>query len=148
VMTFAERAAGEPQAIRAWFYPGELWGQEFVYPKTKAVELAKAVNLPVAYIPDEVAASIAAPPTGPAVQAGPVGTAADPAVLTLKDVPVLVIKPTGEVVQISAVFQAPPVQALDRTASLPKTASDLPLVALVGLLCLSVSVSLSKLCAR
>jgi hypothetical protein len=22
VMTFAERAAGEPQAIRAWFYPG------------------------------------------------------------------------------------------------------------------------------
>src|SRR6185295_16552508 len=36
VMTFAERAAGQPQALRAWFYPGELWGQEFVYPKTKA----------------------------------------------------------------------------------------------------------------
>ena len=33
VMTFAERAAGDPQAIRAWFYPGDNSGQEFVYPK-------------------------------------------------------------------------------------------------------------------
>ena len=30
VMTFAERAAGEPQAIRAWFYPGSTSGEEFV----------------------------------------------------------------------------------------------------------------------
>src|SRR3954468_5824701 len=33
VMTFKERAQGEPQAIRAWFYPGHEWGEEFVYPK-------------------------------------------------------------------------------------------------------------------
>src|SRR5688572_23974021 len=33
VITFSERAAGQPQAIRAWFYPGDNWGQEFVYPK-------------------------------------------------------------------------------------------------------------------
>jgi hypothetical protein len=33
VMTFAERAVGEPQAIRAWFYPGDNSGQEFFYPK-------------------------------------------------------------------------------------------------------------------
>jgi hypothetical protein len=61
VMTFSERAAGQPQAIRAWFYPGDNFGQEFVYPKTKAVELAKVTNLPVLYIPDEVAPSIVAP---------------------------------------------------------------------------------------
>src|SRR5688572_12889333 len=30
VMTFAERAVGDPEAIRAWFYPGDTWGQEFV----------------------------------------------------------------------------------------------------------------------
>src|SRR3954463_4516559 len=29
VMTFKERAEGEPLAIRAWFYPGHLWGDEF-----------------------------------------------------------------------------------------------------------------------
>src|SRR6478672_11688597 len=56
VMTFGERAAGDPQAIRAWFYPGDNWGQEFVYAKTKAVQLAKITNLPILYIPDEVAA--------------------------------------------------------------------------------------------
>jgi hypothetical protein len=37
VMTFKERAAGEPEAIRAWFYPGNNWGQEFVYPKKRAI---------------------------------------------------------------------------------------------------------------
>src|ERR1700756_4582334 len=29
VMTFAERAVGDPQAIRAWFYPGDNSGQDF-----------------------------------------------------------------------------------------------------------------------
>ena len=41
VMTFSERPAGEPEALRAWFYPGRNWGEEFVYPKAKAMELAK-----------------------------------------------------------------------------------------------------------
>lgn len=35
VITFKERAQGEPPAIRAWFYPGRQWGDEFVYPKVK-----------------------------------------------------------------------------------------------------------------
>ena len=35
--------------------------RSFVYPKTKAVELAKIANLPVLYIPDEVAPNIVAP---------------------------------------------------------------------------------------
>ena len=38
VMTFRERPAGEPEALRAWFYPGRNWGEEFVYPKAKAME--------------------------------------------------------------------------------------------------------------
>ena len=41
VITFRERPAGEPEALRAWFYPGRNYGDEFVYPKAKAVELAK-----------------------------------------------------------------------------------------------------------
>src|SRR6187397_1271782 len=44
VMTFSERKAGEPQAIRAWFYPGDNSGQEFVYPQARAIELAKITN--------------------------------------------------------------------------------------------------------
>src|ERR1017187_4474472 len=40
VMTFRERPVGQPEALRAWFYPGRNWGEEFVYPKAKAIELA------------------------------------------------------------------------------------------------------------
>jgi len=31
VITFEERASGEPEAIHEWFYPGETDGVEFVY---------------------------------------------------------------------------------------------------------------------
>jgi len=35
-MTFGERPANAPQALKAWFYPGDNFGQEFVYPKARA----------------------------------------------------------------------------------------------------------------
>jgi hypothetical protein len=135
VMTFAERRAGDPQAIRAWFYPGDNWGQEFAYPKSKALELAKITNLPVIYIPDEVAPNIVAP----------VKEATEPPVIALKEVPLMAVKPTGEAVTVAEVVEPPPVQT---AANLPQTASDLPLVALMGFLCLGIGVSLRTLCAR
>jgi hypothetical protein len=134
VMTFAERRAGERQAIRAWFYPGDNSGQEFVYPKSKAVQLAKITNQPVLYIPDEVAANIIVPATTPT----------EPAVITLKEVPVRAVRPTGEDAALTEVVVPPPVQ----TAGLPKTGSDLPLLGLLALLCLGVHVPLRMLCAR
>jgi hypothetical protein len=135
VMTFAERAAGEPQAIRAWFYPGDNWGQEFVYPKWKAVELAKIAKLPVPYIPDAIAPNIVVPARTPT----------EPAVIALKEVPIMAVKPTGEDVAIAEVIEAPPVQT---AAHLPKTAGDLPLLALMGFLCLGIGISLRAVCAR
>src|SRR5580692_1266773 len=53
VVTFRERPAGEPEALRAWFYPGRNFGEEFVYPKAKAVELAKTTNTPILFMPAE-----------------------------------------------------------------------------------------------
>src|SRR5689334_17398412 len=47
VMTFKERGEGKPEAIRAWFYPGHQWGEEFVYPKSRAIVLAKEVQTPI-----------------------------------------------------------------------------------------------------
>jgi hypothetical protein len=40
VIHFDERPAGSPEAINSWFYPGAGYGEEFVYPKTRAVQLA------------------------------------------------------------------------------------------------------------
>lgn len=134
VMTFAERRAGDPQAIRAWFYPGDNWGQEFVYPKAQAVEIARVTRQPVLYIPDEVAPYIVAPVASPT----------EPAVVVLKEAPIMAVQPTGETVAVTQVVERPPVQQ----ARLPKTASELPLLAMMGFLCLGVAISLKALCAR
>lgn len=47
VMYFSEQKAGSPPPIKAWFYPGDNYGQRFVYPKVKATQIAAAVNQPV-----------------------------------------------------------------------------------------------------
>jgi hypothetical protein len=44
---FQERPAGMPQAMKAWFYPGRSIGEEFIYPKQQAVEIAQANNTSV-----------------------------------------------------------------------------------------------------
>src|ERR1700685_613082 len=61
VVTFSERPAGEPEALRAWFYPGKNWGDEFVYPKSRAMEIAKTSNVPVLFTPAEIAPEVAEP---------------------------------------------------------------------------------------
>ena len=44
VITFEERAKGAPVAVKAWFYPGDNAGVRFVYPKRKAMEIARSNN--------------------------------------------------------------------------------------------------------
>ena len=39
VFAFWEVPAGQPKALRAWFYPGEEFGQEFAYPKGEVFSL-------------------------------------------------------------------------------------------------------------
>lgn len=55
VITFMERPNGQPPALRTWFYPDAAWGEEFVYSKKEAQELAKANHAPVLYTNDESA---------------------------------------------------------------------------------------------
>jgi LPXTG-motif cell wall-anchored protein len=44
---FMETAEGTPPAIKAWWYPGNTIGWEFIYPKEQALKLAKAASGPV-----------------------------------------------------------------------------------------------------
>ena len=44
---FLEAPAGQPAAIKAWFYPGEKTGYEFVYPKDQAMRIASYTKSPV-----------------------------------------------------------------------------------------------------
>jgi len=41
VVLFAETPQGQPEAVKAWGYPGESIGYEFIYPHDEAVTIAK-----------------------------------------------------------------------------------------------------------
>jgi hypothetical protein len=99
VITFSERPAGQPEALRAWFYPGRQWGEEFVYPKAKALELAKVTNTPVLFTTAEL----------PLEVAEPVKLVEEPVVAELKTAPVMAVKSTGEEVQLAQAVTPPPV---------------------------------------
>lgn len=138
VLTFKERGEGQPEAIKAWFYPGNTFGQEFVYSKKRAIELAKIVNEPVLAMPTETTDAVP--------------------VETLKTVPVAAIQPTGEEVPVTAVVQAPPAAVAatppatppvtEVAQALPQTASSLPLIASIGLLSLFAGFTLLIIAKR
>ena len=44
VILFSERSSGTPQAVKVWYYPGETIGNEFVYPKSQAMRIAKETH--------------------------------------------------------------------------------------------------------
>jgi hypothetical protein len=58
VFSFFERGPTQPKALRLWFAPGRSYGQEFVYPKAQAVELAKSVGRGVLSMPPELPGDI------------------------------------------------------------------------------------------
>jgi hypothetical protein len=132
VITFRERPAGEPEALRAWFYPGANWGEEFVYPKARAMTLAKETNTPVLFTPVAT----------PVEVAGPIMTADHVAVVELKAAPVMAVQPTGEEVAAAEVVAAPlPADTTAANAALPHTAGSLPLFAMFGLLALGAALA-------
>ncbi len=130
VITFRERPAGQPEALRAWFYPGHRWGSEFVYAKTRAVELAKETNEPVLATPLEL-------------DAAPVEA--------LKTAPVVAVAPTGEPMEMAQVVEPPPAADEPQTvaaATLPATASPLPLIGLMGIVSLGAGFALAAFSKR
>jgi hypothetical protein len=134
VITFNERPAGEPEALRAWFYPGRNWGEEFVYPKAKAIELSKTSKMPVLFTQAEI----------PIEVAEPIKSADAPVVMELKRASVMAVEPTGEEVQVAQVVTPPPPEEMQvattpEIAELPATASTLPLIGLLGLMMLGAA---------
>jgi hypothetical protein len=47
LVLFTETATGQPEAIKAWNYPGERIGYEFVYSKAEAMVIAHRTHQPV-----------------------------------------------------------------------------------------------------
>jgi hypothetical protein len=136
VVKFAERAGDNPEALRAWFYPGDNFGQEFVYPKKRAIELAIATKEPV-----------------PAIAS--VETPADLKTATIvAETPEQKEVPVAEVIATTpppATEEAKPLVAQNTTPApmaeterLPKTASEVPLIALLGLASLGAAFAVKR----
>ncbi len=58
VVMFRETPAGTPAAVRAWFYPGNTIGDEFVYPRRQAMQIARETHQPVLSMPDASATDV------------------------------------------------------------------------------------------
>lgn len=141
VVTFRERPAGEPEALRAWFYPGKNWGEEFVYPKAKAMTLATTTKTPVLFTPAEL----------PLEVAEPAKLAAETIVLEMKRAPIMAFQPTGAEVQLAEVVTPPPALtevAMATAQTLPATGSTLPMVGLFALMALGGAFTLRSVSKR
>ena len=114
IVSFDERPAGQPEALKAWFYPGDNSGVEFVYPKQRATELAQA-NQPVPSVQEDAT-------DASSVNTAPVEPVAPPAV-TVSDNP----QGSTEIAQVTTV----------EAVELPQTASAMPSIALAGILLLA-----------
>ena len=150
VFAFWETPAGQPKALRAWFYPGDNFGQEFAYPKDEAARIsARNNNVTVPTVKDEktpdvtttaqndTAVTPAAPAAEPAPAPAPVA-AAEPAPAPA---PVEVAAAQQPAPAVTTVDTNSDAQRVDSTpaatpapANLPQTASNLPLFALIGML--------------
>lgn len=131
VMKFSERPGDSPEALRAWFYPGNSFGQEFVYPKVRAIQLAQTTK--------EIVPAIAADTLDDNV---------------MRTIPIVAVTPDQKEVEVNTVIQTTPpvaavvtpapvaVSAVKETEELPHTASSMPLIALLGGLSISLALGL------
>jgi LPXTG-motif cell wall-anchored protein len=167
LITFEERASGAPPAIKAWFYPGDEYGAQFVYPRTRATELAQRTNQNVLSMPNEMAQHITTPAK----------SASEPSVQAMQHTDVTAVKPNGDEVALAVVIIAEKPQdsgtsaaansaASSSTSSgsnatataaqtethapahLPKTAGDLPLFSVLGACSLGLGLLVSLLRRR
>lgn len=114
--TYFQRGEGSPQALKQWFYVGNNYGIEFVYPKETAYQIAKSSNQNVVATTDHE---------------------------EIKEVTPEQKEVTFEGEKTEETAPAPTRVAENTEPSrLPQTGSDLPLVALGGFLALAGAAAL------
>ena len=130
VMKFRERPANQPQALKAWFYPGHGYGIEFVYPRQEAIQIAEVTN---EIVPAEVG---------------------ELTLSTLKTIPLIGMAPGQKEEPIAEAFQTAPAAAsktaepVEIARALPKTASITPLIGLLGIMFILMGFGLRRLAQR
>jgi hypothetical protein len=150
VFAFWETPAGQPKALRAWFYPGDNFGQEFAYPKDVAASLSASNNNVTVPINDDKSAAVT-------TQTAQNDDAASAPVVAAQSAPVSAPAPAPAPAPVEvAAAQTPAPAAVDTSSNtqgvdpapvpaantLPQTASNLPLFALIGMLSMVAALAL------
>lgn len=130
---FWETPPGTAKALRAWFYPGDLIGQEFPYPKhPKMLAMASESTSAVNTVSESTSTSTAVEPPPPVATPTPVPV---PEPTPVTEEPQPVTDQTPPPAQTPPVTdQTPPNGTADRSApaELPKTGSPYPLWGVSG----------------
>ena len=121
VFSFWETPPGQPKALRAWFYPGDNFGQEFAYPKSAAVQIAAVSHQQV--------------PTTEAIQPAELPQAE---VTQTQPEPQQVAQAAPPPQEIAQAAPPEPTPAPEPVQELPKTASPYPLIGLAGIFSLGL----------
>jgi len=145
-----ETPAGQPRAMRAWFYPGDNFGQEFAYPKTEAVSIAAAnqTNVPTTYAETET--DLATARVGTVDKAG-TEMELDRQTYSRENEQVTEAQPTPEpapavreetqIAQNRTTPQVTPAPAEEPMETLPRTATQMPMYGMAGLLALGAGMA-------
>jgi hypothetical protein len=163
-------AAGEAPALRAWFYPGDTIGQQFAYPKQKALDLERMTGETVPVAPENITAaestapveleqetpagreqrSAAATRTQPAAPRDEQADRADrPDPTLLAQAPQQPATPPQAATPSPQQPTAAPSAAADPAEDdLPATASPAPLLGFIGLISLGAGIGLQRLSKR
>jgi LPXTG-motif cell wall-anchored protein len=142
VFQYWEVPAGQPPALRAWFYPGDNFGQEFAYPKQTAAQIAAFVKTPVPAIEVETSAAEDLK-TAPVVVVDESGKTTELA----QTMPERTLDPALQPTQQAAAVEPQQAAAVEPQTpapvqTLPHTASAMPLLGLAGLVSLALFAAL------
>ncbi|MDP8979371.1 MAG: hypothetical protein M3O35_02135 [Acidobacteriota bacterium] len=128
---FWETPPGQPKALRAWFYPGDNFGQEFAYPKSQSVVIAASAKaiVPTTYAENET--DLATARVGTVNETGQEAPMQETTTVAETTTPAPAPAPEAE-----RAAPAPEPAPAPAPQELPKTASPLMMIALAGLLSL------------
>jgi len=98
VIRFEERPSGTPEAIKAFFYPGDDYGLQFVYPHDRAVQIAKRTKQNVLSMRNDMAKNITTPAK----------SASEPSVQEMQNTEVTGVNPAGDDIDLVVVILAAP----------------------------------------
>jgi hypothetical protein len=150
VITFYEARAGQPDPIRYWYYPGDNFGQEFVYPKGHLTEIAAVTHETTsAYDTRSQANAGRVAVAEPAREPSPAPVSEPAAPSSIVIAPEEANAPV-EIAQATPPRQEEPIaeprnEIPPTPTELPRTASELPEIALVGLIFIGGAVAARRL---